>query len=294
MLPGLTRFAPRQAVKLCDRNFGIGGDGVIFALPALSAGSDYCMRIFNNDGSEPEMCGNGIRCLARFVATLDGAAPRSYKIDTGAGVIVPDVRADGQVSVDMGEPTLTPAKVPTTLAANHASGAAVRAPLPVGADTWRTTAVSMGNPHSVIFEMPDGKPIDLDALPLAALGPSFERHAAFPKRTNTEFVAVLSRTRLRMRVWERGAGATLACGTGACATVVAAVLEGRADRHAVVDLPGGPLDIHWRCVTALRCARAAIRLTHALQRINHRSESDNRVIMTGPAQAVFAGDVALP
>jgi diaminopimelate epimerase len=240
-------------VKLCDRNFGIGGDGVIFALPPSGAGQDYTMRIFNNDGSEPEMCGNGIRCLARFVAAVDGAAPRAYRVGTGAGVIVPEVLANGSVAVDMGVPILTPKDVPTTMGANHASGAAVAAPLKVGNDTWKATAVSMGNPHSIIFANPDGSALDLDTFPLAAVGPSFENNAAFPRRTNTEFVAVLSRTRLRMRVWERGAGATLACGTGACATVVAAVLEGRADRHAVVELPGGPLDINWRCVIALRC-----------------------------------------
>ena len=237
-----------QAVKLCDRNFGIGGDGVIFALPPAGAGQDYVMRIFNNDGSEPEMCGNGIRCLARFVAAADGAAPRAYRVGTGAGVIVPEVLANGSVAVDMGVPVLTPKDVPTTLAANHESGGAVAAPLRVGNDTWRATMVSMGNPHAVVFAHPDGSALDLDAFPLAALGPSFENNAAFPRRTNTEFVTVLSRTRLRMRVWERGAGATLACGTGACATVVAAVLEKRADRHAVVELPGGPLDINWRCV----------------------------------------------
>ena len=236
-----------QAVRLCDRNFGIGGDGVIFALRRREGGSDYSMRIFNSDGSEPEMCGNGIRCLARFVASLDGVTEKTYRIDTGAGVIVPDVRPDGQVSVDMGRPILEAPRVPCTLAPTHSTGAAVRAPLLVGGDTWRTTAVSMGNPHSVVFAMPDGSPINLDTLPLGAMGPSFEHHPAFPKRTNTEFVTVLSRGRLRMRVWERGAGATLACGTGACATVVAAVLEGLADRRCVVDLPGGPLDIHWRC-----------------------------------------------
>ena len=247
-------------MKLCDRNFGIGGDGVIFALPPAAAGQDYVMRIFNNDGSEPEMCGNGIRCLARFVAAADGAAPRAYRVGTGAGVIVPEVLANGSVAVDMGVPVLTPKDVPTTLAANHESGAAVAAPLRVGNDTWHTTAVSMGNPHSVIFANPDGSALDLDTFPLAVLGPSFENNAAFPRRTNTEFVAVLSRTRLRMRVWERGAGATLACGTGACATVVAAVLEKRAERHAVVELPGGPLDINWRCVAHALCSPHAPRV----------------------------------
>lgn len=217
------------------------------------------MRIFNSDGSEPEMCGNGIRCLARFVAATDGHSARTYKVSTGAGLISPSVLPDGRVAVDMGAPILTPALVPTSLEANHASGAAVAAPLVVAGETWRTTAVSMGNPHSVIFADPSGRALDLDALPLATMGPLFEHHPAFPRRTNTEFVTVLSRTRLRMRVWERGAGLTLACGTGACATVVAAVLEGRADREATVELPGGPLLIHWRRV----CHRSVVCCVHA-------------------------------
>ena len=250
-------------MQLCDRNFGIGADGVIFALPAVNAGSDYSMRIYNNDGSEPEMCGNGIRCLARFVAAADSAAPRTYRVDTGAGLISPQVLGDGRVSVDMGEPVLQPQLVPTSLPATQGCVGAVRAALVVNGETWRSTAVSMGNPHNVIFEMPGGEAIDLDTLPLAQLGPSFENHPTFPRRTNTEFVTVLSRSSLRMRVWERGAGATLACGTGACATVVAAVLEGRADRRAVVQLPGGPLDIEWRCVRASHSLLPAAATAHA-------------------------------
>lgn len=253
-----------QAAKLCDRNFGIGGDGVIFALPG-GPGEDYKMRIFNSDGSEPEMCGNGIRCLARFIAVEDKAAPKAYKVGTLGGMMIPEVRADGQVAVDMGEPIFEPAKVPTTLAATK-DGRVVQQKMRVGDKDWTVTAVSMGNPHCIIFTDPSGNPLDVNALDLASMGPSFENNAAFPKRTNTEFTQVLSRSRLRMRVWERGAGATLACGTGACATVVAAVLEGRADRKCVVDLPGGPLEIEWR-------------------------ESDNRIIMTGPAEPVFAGMV---
>jgi len=272
-----------QAVRLCDRNFGIGGDGVIFALPPAGE-ADFGMRIFNSDGSEPEMCGNGIRCLARFVAALEGGAPRRYRVSTGAGMITPEVLASGLVSVDMGVPVLAPAAVPCLLpASSHPSGAAVAAALSVGVEEWRVTAVSMGNPHAVVFAGPRGEPLALDALPLATLGPLFEHHAAFPRRTNTEFVEVLSRDRLRMVVWERGAGATLACGTGACATVVAAVLEGRAERRATVELPGGPLDIHWRC--ALRASPT--RLTRG------RRESDGRVIMTGPAEAVFSGETTV-
>lgn len=256
-----------DAVRVCDRNFGVGGDGVILALPpAPGTDHDYTMRIFNSDGSEPEMCGNGIRCLARFVAQEDGDEPKTYKVGTLAGLMQPAVRVDGQVVVDMGEPILEPATVPTTLGATQ-DGAVVKAPLEVDGETWLVTMVSMGNPHCITFSKADGAPLNVNALDLAALGPPFENNAAFPARTNTEFVEVLSPTRLRMRVWERGAGATLACGTGACATVVAAVLEGRAERSCTVDLPGGPLEIEWR-------------------------ESDNRILMTGPAELVFDGFLA--
>mmetsp|Transcript_43680 Transcript_43680/g.111653 ORF Transcript_43680/g.111653 Transcript_43680/m.111653 type:complete len:330 (-) Transcript_43680:162-1151(-) len=257
-------LTPEQAVKLCDRNFGIGGDGVIFALPPVGD-TDYTMRIFNSDGSEPEMCGNGIRCLARFVSDIDGGGPQTHKVHTLAGLIVPDILPDGQVCVDMGEPILEPAKVPTTLEANSQSGAAVAQTLDVNGITWTVTTVSMGNPHAVVFKGNDC-PLEVDKLNLAEIGPLFENNAAFPARINTEFTEVVSPTYLKMRVWERGAGPTLACGTGACATVVAAVLEGRSERTATVELPGGPLIIEWR-------------------------ESDNHIYMTGPADLVFGGDV---
>ena len=233
-------------MHLCNRNFGVGADGVIFALPPVGE-ADFGMRIFNSDGSEPEMCGNGIRCLARFVAELEGGAPRRFRVSTGAGLIVPEVLASGLVTVDMGTPQLSPPAVPCQLAASgHPSGAAVAVPLSVGGESWRVTAVSMGNPHAVVFADAHGEPLSLASLQLSRIGPMFEHHPAFPRRTNVEFVQVLARNHLRMVVWERGAGVTLACGTGACAVVVAAVLEGRADRRATVDLPGGPLDIHWR------------------------------------------------
>lgn len=255
-----------QAVKLCDRNFGIGGDGVIFALPPTEDGCDYSMRIFNSDGSEPEMCGNGIRCLARFVADLDGAAT-SHRVNTLAGLMVVDLRDDGQVSVDMGEPILEPAEVPTTLPVTK-DGAVVQAPLEVAGDTWLVTTVSMGNPHAMVYSKQGEAELKVADIPLAEVGPLFENNAVFPARTNTEFVEVVNRGYVKMRVWERGAGATLACGTGACATVVAGVLEGRLDRECTVELPGGPLEIHWQ-------------------------ESNNRIIMTGPAEAVFSGKAKL-
>jgi diaminopimelate epimerase len=255
-----------QAVALCDRNFGIGGDGVIFALPA-EGDADYSMRIFNSDGSEPEMCGNGIRCLARFIAQRDGGdGTAAHRVHTLAGLMQPRLMGDGQVCVDMGPPTLAVADVPTTLPATR-GGAAVAAELEVAGRTWTVTAVSMGNPHAVVYDSSEG-PVKIDDLDLAGVGPLFESNAVFPAKTNTEFVEVVSRQHVRMVVWERGAGRTLACGTGACALVVAGVLEGRIDRDCRVDLPGGPLQIEWR-------------------------ESDGHVYMTGPAELVFAGSVTL-
>lgn len=255
-----------QAVALCDRNFGIGGDGVIFALPA-QGDVDYSMRIFNSDGTEPEMCGNGIRCLARFIAQRDGAnGTTAHKVHTLAGLIQPRLTEDGQVCVDMGPPILEAAAVPTKLEATQ-DGTAVAVQLEVAGRSWSVTAVSMGNPHAIVYSNSDG-PIRIDDLDLAAIGPQFESHPVFPAKTNTEFVEVVSRQHVRMVVWERGAGRTLACGTGACALVVAGVLEGKVDRNCQVDLPGGPLQIEWR-------------------------ESDSHVLMTGPAELVFSGSVSL-
>ncbi|KAG6547693.1 hypothetical protein Mapa_011143 [Marchantia paleacea] len=257
-------ISPEQAAKLCDRNFGVGADGVIFVLPSIN-GSDYTMRIYNSDGSEPEMCGNGIRCMAKFVAELEGTTEsRSYRIDTLAGLIVPKLMDDGQICVDMGTPTLEAKKIPTTLEPTQ-DGAVVKAPLVVAGRSWNVTCVSMGNPHCVALLDANE---DVYSLPLAEIGPLFEKNEVFPAKTNTEFVQALSPSHLRMRVWERGAGPTLACGTGACALVVAAVLEGRAERNCLVELPGGPLQIEWR-------------------------ESDNHVYMTGPAEIAFRGTAYL-
>ncbi|XP_062204399.1 diaminopimelate epimerase, chloroplastic-like isoform X2 [Phragmites australis] len=259
------KVTPEEAAKLCDRNFGIGADGVIFVMPGVN-GADYTMRIFNSDGSEPEMCGNGVRCFARFIAELENLqGTNSFKIHTGAGLIIPEIQSDGQVKVDMGEPILSGPDIPTKLLATK-NKAVVQTELAVEGLTWHVTCVSMGNPHCVTFGSKELKALQVDDLKLSEIGPKFEHHEMFPARTNTEFVQVLSRTQLKMRVWERGAGATLACGTGACAVVVAAVLEGRAERKCVVDLPGGPLEIEWR-------------------------EDDNHVYMTGPAEAVFYGSV---
>ncbi len=249
-------LTPEQAVVLCDRHFGIGADGVIFALPGQN-GTDYTMRIFNSDGSEPEMCGNGIRCLAKFIADLEGSDAKTlYQIHTGAGVISPELRSDGQVKVDMGVPRLLAAEIPTTLAPSDAK--VIDVSIAVADKSWSVTCVSMGNPHCITFVE------DVSAIDLETVGPQFEHHQGFPQRINTEFIQVIQSDYVKMRVWERGAGVTLACGTGACAAVVAGVLTGKCDRTTAVELPGGVLQIEW-------------------------SEVSQRIYMTGPAQRVFTG-----
>ena len=250
-------ISPEQAIQMCDRHFGIGADGVIFALSGQED-NDYTMRIYNSDGSEPEMCGNGIRCLAKFIANLEGNAEvnKSYKIYTLAGVIVPKLAHDGEVTVDMGQPQLTAAEIPTNLSSPQDK--VVAKSLEVGGQSWSVTCVGMGNPHCITFVE------DADAIALEHIGPQFEHHSAFPQRTNTEFIQVVRSDYIKMRVWERGAGITLACGTGACASVVAGVLNGKCDRVCTVELPGGCLQIEW-------------------------SKTDGKVYMTGPAEPVFAG-----
>lgn len=258
-------LTPEQAIRLCDRHFGIGADGVIFALPG-DQGADYTMRIFNSDGSEPEMCGNGIRCLAQFIANLEAqdgvtrSRPFAYQIHTLAGMISPELRSDGQVRVNMGPPRLLAGEIPTTLGGDP-QAKVIHQPLEVAGQTWEVTCVSMGNPHCITFVN------DVAAIALEQLGPQFEHHPAFPQRINTEFIQVVRPDYLKMRVWERGAGITLACGTGACASLVAGVLTGRCEPKAVLELPGGCLTIEWL-------------------------ESEQVVYMTGPAEPVFSGTTA--
>ncbi len=246
-----------QARQVCDRNFGVGGDGVIFLLP--STRQPHAMRIFNNDGSEAQMCGNGIRCLAKFMRELNiPTEDGGYALETKAGLIVP--RFDGaQVTVDMGPPRLMAEEIPTTLVPKGEK--VLNLPLPEPWSRFNVTTVSMGNPHAVIFVD------DLEQVELANWGPAIESHPAFPERINVHFVQVLHPTHLKVKVWERGAGPTLACGTGACAILVAAVLNQKAEKRATVELPGGSLEIYW--------------------------DDGNHVFMTGPAQRVFTGELSI-
>lgn len=259
-------LTPVEAEKVCNRNTGVGADGVIFLLPPSNPSSDFGMRLYNSDGTEPEMCGNGIRCLARFAADLGlhGKTPGKYVVDTGAGEIVPEMEPGSEeVRVDMGTPILEPQNVPTKLNTTEANGYQDVLKGVAGRD-WTFVCVSMGNPHAITF-VTKKEYDDMDSR-LEAVGPDFENHSVFPQRTNTEFVFERSKTEFDMLVWERGAGRTMACGTGACAVLVAAVLTGRADKDVpvIIHLPGGDLTIEW-------------------------VSSTNHILMTGPAELVFEG-----
>ena len=247
------------APRLCDRRRGIGADGLILVERPTSRDADCRMVIYNADGTRPEMCGNGIRGLAKFVRDRGLLSAEPLRVETDAGLrILHAETANGRVvrvTVDMGVPVWDGRAIPVA-----ADGEVIDRALEVAGRSWRITCVSMGNPHCVVFV--DDDPA---ALPLAEIGPRFEHHAFFPKRVNTEFVRVVSPERLVMRVWERGAGETMACGTGACAVAVAAARTGRAGRRVVVVLPGGELAIDWR--------------------------ADDRVLMTGDAVEVFEGRV---
>ncbi len=239
------------AVRIADRHFGVGGDGLILILPSEADGeADVRMRMFNADGSEAEMCGNGIRCVAKYVIDHGLADAKPLRVQTGAGVMSIDYALDptGQLhtaTVDMGEPVLDAMRIPLDQAKLDAA-------------VTDATMVGMGNPHAIFF---------VDALSDQHLtqGPDIERHPAFPNRTNVHFVQVNEPNEVTVKHWERGSGATLACGTGACAVCVAGALTGRTERIITAHLPGGDLLLEWR-------------------------EADNRVYMTGPAVEVFSGD----
>jgi diaminopimelate epimerase len=247
------------AIRLCNRFFGIGADGLVYILPSEIA--DFRMRIINSDGSEAEQCGNAIRCVAKYVYDNGLTDKEEITIETlGAGAQKVQLTVQGgevsSVRVDMGEPILSGLQVPTTVDAERV----IEHPIEVDGREFRFTAVSMGNPHCVIY-VDDAVHFDLNTW-----GPKLETHPLFPRKINVEFVTVNSRSHTDMRVWERGAGPTLACGTGACATVVASVLTGATDRTATVSLKGGDLLIEW-------------------------NESDNHVYMTGPAAVSFRGSL---
>ena len=248
------------AIRISDRHFGIGSDGLVLIMASDCA--DFRMRMFNSDGSESEMCGNATRCIAKFVFEKGLTDKQSVTLETKAGIKVLDMTViDGKVStvrVDMGEPILEPVNIPMDFPGDYA----IQVPVTVRGKEYLLNGVSMGNPHAVIFT--EG----IEALNLPVIGPDFEHNELFPKRTNTEFVEVIDNEHVRMRVWERGAGETLACGTGACAVLVAGVLSGHLHRKAQVDLLGGSLQIEWNA-------------------------ENNHVYMTGDAVTVFEGEILL-
>ena len=245
-----------DAKKICDRHFGIGADGVIFILPSTVASAR--MRIFNADRSEAEMCGNGIRCFAKYLIGHGLVDQKIIPIETGAGVLTVELKGD-DVTVDMGEPILEGDRIPVI---GFGDRRIIDEPIAISdGREYQMTCVSMGNPHCVVF-LDSFEGFDQDRL--ENLGPRFENHEKFPRKINTEFVHAIDRQTLRMRVWERGAGNTLACGTGACATAVAGVLSGRSERRVKILLDGGELELEWRA-------------------------SDNHVMMSGAARKVFEG-----
>ena len=240
-----------------DRHFGIGSDGLILICPSERA--DARMRMFNADGSESEMCGNGLRCVAKFVYDHGIARQPRLAIETGRGVLSVDLEVTNdkvsRVRVNMGKPILQSSDIPTKLPGDPP----VNAPLTIGDETFAVTCVSMGNPHAVAY-LPD-----VASIPLEVVGPKVEHHPMFPRRVNAHFVQVHSPNEVTMRTWERGSGITLACGTGACAVCVAGVLTGKTARKLLAHLPGGDLELEW-------------------------NEADSNVYMTGPATEVFSGE----
>lgn len=249
---------PELARKISDRHFGVGSDGLIMICPSDKA--DFEMKMYNADGSRAEMCGNGIRCVAKYVYDYGLTDKTRISVDTLAGIKYLDLTVENgkvsQVKVDMGRPILEPEKIPVQAEGDRV----VNEPLLVDGKEYRMTCVSMGNPHAVIFVDQDVK-----ELPLEQIGPAFENHERFPKRINTEFARVLDRSTVEMRVWERGSGETLACGTGTCATAVACILNGLTDDEMTVHLLGGDLYIKW-------------------------DREKDTVYMTGPAETVFEGE----
>ena len=246
--------------KISDRHFGIGSDGMIVILP--SDKYDFKMRMFNLDGSEAMMCGNGIRCFAKFIYDHQLSDKRVLKVETKSGLRVVELlfKDDKCVGakVDMGKPILTCKDIPCT----YDSETMINEVVTIGDHDYPLTTISMGNPHAIVYVD------DVKNLPIEKIGPLFEKHERFPNRVNTEFVKVLDRNTVEMRVWERGSGETLACGTGACATAVAAVLNGHCNGEILIHLLGGDLKIEW-------------------------DKETNHVFMTGPAAISFEGEINL-
>lgn len=261
-------LSPEAVAWFCDRNFGIGGDGLILVRPATTADADFFMLYYNSDGTTAEMCGNGVRCFAKYLVDhgLVAADQNSIRVETLGGVKPIEVtRAyDGTLflaTVDMGVPGLLPDQIPTKLGCEAPGDPVVDCELLTPAGTFMVTCVSMGNPHCILWVD------DVETAPVLEVGPLIENHPAFPNKTNVEFAQIVDDGVISLRVWERGVGETLACGTGACATAVAASLTLRTGREVTIELPGGDLEIRWA--------------------------EDDHVYMAGPAEEVFSGVVVI-
>ncbi len=258
----LPKDADQLAIQICNRHFGVGADGLVFILPSTIA--DIRMRIINADGTEAEQCGNAIRCVAKYAYDYQLVKSKQLAIQTEAGIQKLELHFDddeeivSSVTVNMGEPILEGKLIPSTLD----QSLIIEQPIKVGDRKFNYTAVSMGNPHAIIFVE------DLSNFPVEKWGPQIEVNPLFPRKTNVEFVSVLSDQHVAMRVWERGVGETLACGTGACATVVASVLNKKTRPAVTVSLKGGDLHIEW-------------------------NQQDNHVYMSGEATEVFRGTIEL-
>ena len=266
---GLLGLAPEQLRFLADRHFGVGADQILSVRPSPAPGIDFEYVIYNADGGEVEQCGNGARCFVRYVRQHALTDKDRIRVQTKGGVIVPRLDADGRVTVDMGAPVFEPARVPFDTAgiSPQEEGGWLTWPLALGSDAADPVAhvavVSMGNPHAVWLVD------DVDTAPVAQYGPVIERHTRFPQRVNAGFLQVVDRSHVRLRVYERGAGETLACGTGACAAVVAGIRLGLLDARVDVATRGGTLTIAW-------------------------AGGDAPVTMTGPAVTVFEGSIEVP
>ena len=250
-------LSAEQYRALGDRHFGVGCDQILLVERATQPGVDFRYRIFNNDGGEVEQCGNGARCFARFVYAKGLTEKREIRVETAKGIIGPKLEADGEVTVDMGAPFLLPAEIPFL-----ADAQAVIYPLDVAGKSYDISAVSMGNPHAV--QVVD----DVDSFPVASVGAAIEVHPRFPQKVNAGFMQIINRAAIRLRVFERGAGETLACGTGACAAVVSGILRGLLDDTVRVSTRGGELTIRWQ-------------------------GPGQPVLMTGPAVIVFEGEIEI-
>lgn len=253
-------MTPERARTLADRHFGVGCDQVLVVEPPNSPDSDFCYRIFNHDGEEVENCGNGARCFALFVRQRRLTGRRTIRVDTAAGVLVLQVHEDNQVTVDMGVPECEPAKIPFSVASKEVTYSLTVKGEAVAARTLSIGAVSMGNPHAVTVVQ------DIAVFPVQTIGPLVERHRLFPRRVNAGFMQVVTPTEIQLRVYERGAGETLACGTGACAAVVVGQLQGLLKARVQVHLPGGALSVEW-------------------------AGGSSSVYMTGPATIVYHGQI---